>query len=282
MKRKGFTLIELLVVISIIGLLMAIMMPALGKARKMAQAVVCGTNLKQWGTIWSCYNADYDGSYSTGIPRKPDGTMDTTKSVRGEWAQAIIPYMNEKLDIFTCPSTKDPPNGDQYGTAKYTHKVKAYDLNSDIRVDRTSYGANLWMYNISPDFPKDEIQKRPLSWHWRTAYKVKNAANAPLMLDAIYVGGGPMREGGQNRDKNLPPKYEPAYSNDFLQNWNPGCEMANFTVNRHNKAVSAVFMDGSARKVKLKELWELKWHRNYNTNGKLPDWDTAAPWMASF
>ncbi len=49
MRKKGFTLIELLVVISIIALLVAILMPALGRARAQGQNVVCQTNLKQYG-----------------------------------------------------------------------------------------------------------------------------------------------------------------------------------------------------------------------------------------
>ncbi|MFI4910194.1 MAG: type II secretion system protein [Sedimentisphaeraceae bacterium JB056] len=58
LKRKGFTLIELLVVISIIALLMAIMMPALGKAKDQAKVVLCGSNQHQILVALSTYTAD--------------------------------------------------------------------------------------------------------------------------------------------------------------------------------------------------------------------------------
>ncbi|MHC5162820.1 MAG: type II secretion system protein [Planctomycetota bacterium] len=64
MKKKGFTLIELLVVISIIAMLLAILMPALNKVKKIAQRVVCGTNLKGLGTAQVVYAADYDDEYT--------------------------------------------------------------------------------------------------------------------------------------------------------------------------------------------------------------------------
>jgi prepilin-type N-terminal cleavage/methylation domain-containing protein len=61
--EKGFTLIELLVVISIIAMLMAIMMPALGKARESARMTLCKTNLKQYGLAMDIYLSSYNEKY---------------------------------------------------------------------------------------------------------------------------------------------------------------------------------------------------------------------------
>ena len=55
MKVKGFTLIELLVVVAIIALLVAILLPALGKAREQARSVVCRSNLQQWALAGVLY-----------------------------------------------------------------------------------------------------------------------------------------------------------------------------------------------------------------------------------
>ncbi|MAX26195.1 MAG: hypothetical protein CMJ19_17000 [Phycisphaeraceae bacterium] len=60
-RSQGFTLIELLVVISIVSLLIAILLPALGKARQAAYKTSCLSQLRQQGLAYHMYMGDYDG-----------------------------------------------------------------------------------------------------------------------------------------------------------------------------------------------------------------------------
>jgi prepilin-type N-terminal cleavage/methylation domain-containing protein len=90
--RQAFTLIELLVVISIISLLIAILLPALGKARIAAYNVKCLANLKQIGIAFVAYGSDFGDSY---IPPRAKGEYPTAGggSWQGRtWDEYVIKY----------------------------------------------------------------------------------------------------------------------------------------------------------------------------------------------
>ncbi len=85
--RRGFTLVELLVVIAIIGILVALLLPALSSVREAARLTQCKNNLKQIG-IASLQYTEVRKHYPMG--------RDDTKQHAVSWAFRLLPYMGEE------------------------------------------------------------------------------------------------------------------------------------------------------------------------------------------
>ncbi|MFC1781067.1 type II secretion system protein [Planctomycetota bacterium] len=126
-QKKGFTLVELLVVISVIAILMAILMPALSRAREAGKRSVCLGNLKQLQLGWSLYASANDekivrgesytggngtnGSYDDMLCWTGDDTYNMlgTETLAEEQqktaieAGALYPYV-KNLELYSCPT----------------------------------------------------------------------------------------------------------------------------------------------------------------------------------
>jgi prepilin-type N-terminal cleavage/methylation domain-containing protein/prepilin-type processing-associated H-X9-DG protein len=95
-NRHAFTLIELLVVIAIIGVLIALLLPAIQKVREAASATKCKNNLHQIGLAMTMYADVNGGSYPLDADNAPDYDQ--------AWVHTLMPFLENAGRTYICPA----------------------------------------------------------------------------------------------------------------------------------------------------------------------------------
>ena len=140
-RRPAFTLVEMLVVISIIGILVALIMPGIGRAKEQARAARCKNNLRNLQIGALNYAVDNGVSLPTaagwvsGTPPNPWWTPEGTNDIRNGY---LFRYVGSNYSVYVCPSFAKPeivgsttPDGTPFDWDR-VRPVRSYAMNSRV------------------------------------------------------------------------------------------------------------------------------------------------------
>jgi len=127
MNRRGFTLVELLVVIAVIGVLIALLLPALQQSRAAARTTACKSNMRQIGLAMHGFANNHQGRFP----------MTAHAGRESSWVYTLGPYLENVDDIRICPA-------DLKGPERVANKSTSYVLNDLICVKQPDAILSLW------------------------------------------------------------------------------------------------------------------------------------------
>lgn len=276
----AFTLVELLVVIGIIALLIAILLPALNRARQSAKTVQCLSNLRQMSMAYIMYTSDQKGRNATYFTEaSPNITMDYS------WPGLIKPYLPTiqpmtaanvgyvNKNVLFCPEAQELNStgnvsgwGNQWGytniawNCQYAPGGTSYEWGRDSGPTvpaqswwASSYGFNYYLYtfNAGPNYPsgKGPHPKGKIE-HYNNLSDVRPANSTPMFFDCIWTDVAPN-------------ECDPTPVDLKGTKFSSTGQITRVILNRHNKAINCVFCDGSASTVALNDVTQYTWHKGW-------------------
>lgn len=270
--KRGFTLVELLVVISIIAILLAMLMPALNKARDQAKTVICLSNTRQIGIALQLFAQENENR----LPDIYDGR--DQQDFKEYWYVRLMKYMSVEfkvvgkstiVPVYICSARRK-----QISDAELLKNTQSWKVGLPAILDYgVNYGGYGGLFNIGNKNKKDEEDP---SIHSMSLSKVKNAAKVFAVMDSQpYMSNNKLYSQGQVYAPYAPeyPDGTPSWKFDF--DWDKDGVLDtnksflkpryyidapyNFAGHRHGKGLGVIFVDGHSEKVGTIE-WTKKEH----------------------
>ncbi|MCL4693566.1 MAG: prepilin-type N-terminal cleavage/methylation domain-containing protein [Candidatus Hydrogenedentes bacterium] len=191
-RKRGFSLIELIVVIAIIAILMALILPALARARESARRTVCASNLKQMGEIFRMFADEYDGDWPPRMVPYHQAYSPTRQCWSSFDGVYLYPEYLTDCEITICPSDSEfgmlggdarliSPVGPGWDTMPYDEPIKGMREYPSL----ADYSYVYWGYLIEPCYVStpDDMTAMGLILDNQTPYSV----NFETRWDNQYV-----------------------------------------------------------------------------------------------
>ena len=240
--KQAFTLIELLMVIAVIGILAALILPALAGAKRKAQQINCVSNVKQL-TLASYIYATDSCSHAT---------YDNSKLWMG------TENFGNQRKFLICPSThQDPGSSTMTGTADITWFWDQDNTNTF----EGSYALNGWLYDqgnfVGIEHPELMMNKQSM---------IQDPTQTPVFCDSLWVDLWPLESDPPG--KNLYDDNGNALADAGMARCtivrhaagNPGSAPRTYDTSRRLPgAINIGMADGHVDLVKLENLWQLYW-----------------------
>jgi prepilin-type N-terminal cleavage/methylation domain-containing protein/prepilin-type processing-associated H-X9-DG protein len=238
--RPGFSLVELLVVLGIIAILLALLLPVLGRVRAAARTVACQANLRQWGDAFQAYlSANRGRSFVLGdVPATPN--LGPTPPM---WWEVLKPYHPEVTRTLLCPEATEPANVAPRNAHQAWGPQWFFDgPGGKVRGPFTgSYGLNAWLYYSMPG-----AHGGPLPQSIRLP-NPRDPARVPVVFDCANLDAAVLDDD--------PPK--------LFNTGAPPHGLTTVALERHSRGVNLVFLDGHAEWVTVQGLWRLRWSETF-------------------
>ena len=223
-REAGFTLVELLVVIGIAAVMIAMLIPTLGVARRQARTLVCLSNVRQLGDAYHVYLNQNQGQ-----------SFEYTTNRNGFWMQLLKP-LSKRIDLVSiCPEAVDR-----------SMAVGSTTQSWEVFGDQGSYTFNGWLYQYDLHDPME--MKDAFGPH--SSYIPLPASNIdgiPVFSDGTWAYAWPHATDALTAD------------DDEAASGRSPSEMSRVCINRHRETINIAFLDGHGETVPLSDLSRQRW-----------------------